>query len=741
MKIARWYRKHNKAILIIFIAVCLLITAFQALRIRTVKYSETLGFSQDKEVEITKGTIIRTKFRIQHDDFKGVSIKLKLDGKEYTKEILRFELYNRFGDKLLDTIMPIQYEMDEEYAVVDLPLKEYKGQEVYLVIFGQNIEETPSIYLSKRSSNESTLTINNEEQDYSIVMTADYTRIGRTIASPVINMLLIIFAFLMLHWWVVRKPRDITSDNSSGLFEKAYNWFRKNRKIIVFVLAVIIMLVSYVFVYKLVVSKVAEDYVCIKKMYGVLCVMLSLFVCGAFYLIAIKKAAIEKCFVYLALSLGIIYCLSITMYGVPDEPSHIDTAYRYSNIIMGTNNNDNEHYIFKRKDDIDMQVHTQEGGKNDVNAESYKYLRDHLFSMVEDDSLVRCAARDNTGNGGGIYYIPAALGITLGRILHLGTLPMLMLGRLFNLFVFVFLAYVGIKKIPFGKLTMSLIALLPITMQEAASFSYDAVVMGLIIMFIGYTLSLAYKDWVILEEDMLIIIVLSILVASAKGGVYLPLCLLLVLIPYKRRVRKKETIIYFAGLIVLCGFAFLKNNISNILNTLIKADSSIGTNLVENDLYSLGYLLKHPARFVMLYANTIQEKGDTILAGLLGGRLGWVNIYIPWFILIILLMLIVASCMIGNRYTKDIEIPDKIISAIIILGCGFLVGLSMLVASTPVKSNYIMGIQGRYLVPFFYLIFILINKREIRWSERGILFTFSFMHIFVISQIIISALG
>lgn len=741
MKITNWYRKYSKVILMIFIAVCLLFTLSQAVKVKTVNDSVTLGFSEDKELEITKNTIVCTNFQMLQDDFGGVQIKLDLGGKKYTKEILSFELLDKSGDKLAWYEMPLKYEMDQEYALANIPLRGYKGQQVSLVIYGRNIEETASIYLSERQNSESELFINGEEQTYSIVMTEEYKKIERNIVSPIINMALILFVFFLFHWWMIRQPDTVSKNKNTMPLEKTGKIFRKYKKIIVFLLVMFIMFVSYVFVYKLVVSKVGADYGYIKKMYAVLCILLTLFVCGAYYLIVIKRAAIEKCFVYLAFSLGIIYCMSITMYGVPDEPSHIDTAYRYSNIMMRTNQGDDEHYIYKRCDDVDMQVHTQEGGKTDVNKKSYKYLKENLFSLVKDNTLVRCAARDNSGNGGGIYYIPAAIGITIGRILHLGTLPMLMLGRLFNLFTFVFLAYLGIKKIPFGKLTMILIALLPITMQEAASFSYDAVIMGLIVMFTGYVLSMAYTEEKISEKDILILILLCIVTASAKGGVYLPLCLLLALVPYKRQFRKKESILYFAGLIVLCGFAFLKNNISNILNTLLKADSSIGTNLTENDLYSLGYLLKHPGRFIMLYANTIQEKGDTILAGLLGGRLGWVNIYVPWFILIVLFLLIISSCMLGNKYTKKIKSMDRIIAIVIILGCGFLIGLSMLVATTPVKSNYIMGIQGRYFVPIIFVIFMLIHKRKILWSERGILFTFGFMHIFVISQIVISALG
>lgn len=483
------------------------------------------------------------------------------------------------------------------------------------------------------------------------------------------------------------------------------------------------------------------DFSVLKIMYIILCVVVSAFLILCFYCLALKKIAIEKCFATIAFALGIIYLFVITMYGVPDEPSHIDTAYRYSNYMMGISEPENSFYTYKRSDDVDMQVHALNSIKQNVGKESYLYLFNNLFSKVKNDELVKCFARNNSNNASFIFYLPASLGITIGRFFGLGTLPMLLLGRLMNLSVYIFLVYFAIKKIPFGKNGLAVIALLPITLQEAASFSYDSMVNGISFLFIGYCLNLIYGECVAIKtSDMIIFLGLCLLVASVKGGVYLPLCIMMLLIPIKRGYLKKEMLQYYLIVLILCGLFFLKNNIINIVNRMTSIAGASTGQTTSNGFYTFSYLLSHPLKVILLYANTISSKGENLLKGLLGGNLGWLNIPIPWYFLIgILFIYIWLSMSVDNNKIK-IRVIDKIFALCAIIGCFFLVNLSMLVSATAFGENIILGVQGRYFIPFIPLVYLLIKKKKIHCQEGYLFFAYCCIHVCIIFHIITEVL-
>jgi len=74
-----------------------------------------------------------------------------------------------------------------------------------------------------------------------------------------------------------------------------------------------------------------------------------------------------------------------------------------------------------------------------------------------------------------VCYIPQAIGVGIGALLGLPIFLQITLGKILNYALFVLLLYLSIKFIPSKKMLLFFIALLPITMQEAASLSPDAI--------------------------------------------------------------------------------------------------------------------------------------------------------------------------------------------------------------------------------------------------------------------------
>ena len=189
-----------------------------------------------------------------------------------------------------------------------------------------------------------------------------------------------------------------------------------------------------------------KEYRCLKSLFYVLAGMICVIVTVIFYGSCTRKWDADKMFFLAVLLWGMVYCGVLTVYSVPDEPSHIDTAYRISNQMLGIKDLGVSHSLYKRLDDIDPNP-TE---KTDVSSASYKKLYEELFTQCDRTELKETYVRNNLGNAPSICYYAPAFGISVGRILGLGTMPMLLLGRLCSLLAAALLMYFGVKKLPYG---------------------------------------------------------------------------------------------------------------------------------------------------------------------------------------------------------------------------------------------------------------------------------------------------
>ena len=65
----------------------------------------------------------------------------------------------------------------------------------------------------------------------------------------------------------------------------------------------------------------------------------------------------------------------------------------------------------------------------------------------------------------------------------------------------------------------------------------------------------------------------------------------------------------------------------------------------ENTIYPISYVFQHPLQTIYILWNTVIQCSDTILRGLLGGKLSWLDININWSLLIVfLIILLLAAC-------------------------------------------------------------------------------------------------
>ena len=136
----------------------------------------------------------------------------------------------------------------------------------------------------------------------------------------------------------------------------------------------------------------------------------------------------------------------------------------------------------------------------------------------------------------GMLYLAPALGVLVARLLGLGFYGMLLAGRLANLALYIGLAGVAVRRMPFAGNMLFCVGLLPMCLQLAASFSPDALVLGLSFALFALALECADQNCPVSGRQAAGLVILSALLAPCKA-IYLGLAALCFAIPAERFAR------------------------------------------------------------------------------------------------------------------------------------------------------------------------------------------------------------
>ena len=457
-----------------------------------------------------------------------------------------------------------------------------------------------------------------------------------------------------------------------------------------------------------------------------------------FILAVFRKASVGRIFIISAVFLAFIYSFLIPPYCVPDERAHIDAVYSISNDLMGIEKNSAPGRIYKRACDID---NTKENTM-DVTVERYRETFQSLFEKAENEKLVLASADNPVGNVTFLNYLPAAFGFTIARIMHFNMMTMIMFGRWMNALVSIILMWIGIKKIPFGKVTLAIIGLFPIVLQQISSCSYDGILIGAVFVYLAYSFSLLYSEEKCIYDLAIMILSGAFFAAACKGGVYIPLLGMFLIVFWELGRNMKEKIKWTIEVAIPLGLIFIGQFSQRIWGIFIGNEGSAYS--TDSQLYTISYFKDAPNKLIRLYQNTLVTQGDVHLQQAIGGRLGRLNIIIPWYILIMFLILIILSNFKEKNEKIFIKNGQRLFMLFLCCVSVGLVMLSMLLAFTQVDCNFIAGVQGRYYLPMICLVVLCVRNGKVVLTNRNeILFVNSavVLNIIVFGFALLSALG
>ena len=213
---------------------------------------------------------------------------------------------------------------------------------------------------------------------------------------------------------------------------------------------------------------------------------------------------------------GLTYSLLIPIGNSPDEALHMNTAYYYSNEILHVDNSKG----------IQMRQCDTEQFKN--NGVSYSEMTTYISRFTEkcgNTTLVQTERQLLNVKRYAFTYIPQALGISVGRILHLNTVLTFYLAKLFNLISYCLLVLLAFKITNKNHLLLYFVASLPMTLQQAGSISYDSMTFGLSLCVTAIIFEL-FEDNVISKPKTVLYVILCLLLLLCKQCAYIAVALL-----------------------------------------------------------------------------------------------------------------------------------------------------------------------------------------------------------------------
>lgn len=434
------------------------------------------------------------------------------------------------------------------------------------------------------------------------------------------------------------------------------------------------------------------------RIFTVIVVLLLFLLITSQYWFAKFGNRMEIVFAVYVLILGMAYMLILPAESAPDEDRHILTAYNLSNVILGGPAAEEGLVYFREKDLSGLYGEIPNSG-------TYLSFYENFFSDSQSKEYV-LLTEDFIIQAPFWTYLPQALGISVGRILDCNGTITILLGRVFSLFFFVGITCLSIKIIPFGKMILFAVSLLPMTLELVASYSYDTMILSLAFLFTALMCRLIFTKEVLEIKDIIAPTVVLSLLAPNKY-VYIPLVLLVLLLPGEKYREKKRKWIS-AG--IMCSAMLLVLLVQRAGGQRIYVPG-----FTQTEYRTLEYCLHHLPEVIQVYLNTVLGRMGYYVSSMVGMSLGWLELNMPLEVFILsIVLLLISTIETASENTAVIKNRQYVVFFVCFLGVFFATLTAMLLTWTPSTSYYIEGVQGRYFLPVLPLLLFCVKKMDIR---------------------------
>lgn len=439
----------------------------------------------------------------------------------------------------------------------------------------------------------------------------------------------------------------------------------------------------------------------------------------------------EVFFIFLSSLFGLFFLVITPPFQIPDEINHFYRAYQISegNWLADQKDQRIGGEIPKSLEKITAPFIYVRWNPNEKTTG--KIILEQFKIPLQPDK--KCFIDfPNTGIYAPVSYLPQTFFVFIFRKLELPPLYIFYLARLFTLAFWVLIIFLAIKLIPFYKWFFTLLALLPMSIFINMSLSADVVTNSLTFLFIAFIFHIIYVQQKLSIKTYSLILILSALIASAKL-VYTPVVLLFLLIPREKFISRKafyiQTGIIF--IVVLCTGLALAKSMNTLYIPYEKYNPQYrdSATLIQcaNMYKQMDYIMHHGIYLWHVFARSMVQTFDMYFKGYIG-TFGWLDTQLPlWLICTAYAVLLITALADHNPHIR-ISLRYKSILFISTILSVALILLSLHLTWDCIGGDVIATIQGRYFIPVFPMLFIVLYNTSINYVRvvAPLVMTFTF---------------
>ena len=287
--------------------------------------------------------------------------------------------------------------------------------------------------------------------------------------------------------------------------------------------------------------------------------------------------------------------------------------------------------------------------------------------------------------------LPQAIAMRIfGRSEVVSALAAFTLSRLAGLLSYLILMWLALRLMPFGKWIVLVLAVSPMALFQAATLTPDSISNGIGFLFIAGCLHLTKLpkiDW----REMESLVVLIFLLFLAKLNL-IPLILLPFLLITPSRFSSKRlyafllTITVVLFLLEVAGWNWIA---SRNFDSLLLEEANPGAQLL--------YILGHPFAFLQTVFKDFWVNGGAYFQGWINGY-GYYYWTPPLTVSIFFLLSLIAAIFMDST-SEQIDKKWRVVFVLVFLAGYVATIASLYISYTPVGTDHVFGVQGRYFIP------------------------------------------
>jgi len=307
-----------------------------------------------------------------------------------------------------------------------------------------------------------------------------------------------------------------------------------------------------------------------------------------------------------------------------------------------------------------------------------------------------------------LLLLPQALTLRyLGLRFQLPALAVYYACRLVGLLSYLVLCWAALRSLPFGKWLLAVLMVSPMALFQASSISADTISNGIGFLFLGASLGLAAREDLSWKHWWMLLGLIALLFMAKVNLLFLGLLPFLLIRPSRFRMKYGYALLVAAAILLF---------LIEVAGWNVVAYSHF-TRMLEgaSPTDQLRYILSAPLQFVRIIALDVWTNLPAYMQG-------WVGVYgynywpVPGLTYLLYPLAVIAALLVSSRQLGHaaLDAGSRLIgqgwARIILIGLfvvGFLLTIvSLYVAFTPVGSQYVAGVQGRYFTPVIPLLLL-----------------------------------